>query len=214
MNNFLNMGSELQGVTRHEPQIAPIETPAPSPEPEAQAMEILTAESVTDAGLTLIGKLAAYSSINKIIETTAADEVRDIVFRNYQDDIIKAIDGAFMTKNIAAIEIYCGGGKTIVGAACMAKEMLKYPNKHALFISPNRQAFDHFVADITSVVRKTFGIECEIDDTAGQIKYGTAKIHIKTHDDIVKAYKSNRDAFMRMMAETCFIVVDEAHRYP
>ncbi|MFA5071239.1 MAG: DEAD/DEAH box helicase family protein [Candidatus Pacearchaeota archaeon] len=137
---------------------------------------------------------------------------KKIELRPYQADILKNTLELLKKKGVAAIEAFCSAGKTIIGFMVIAYFLHHNPNKHVLFISPNKTAFDHFENDARKVLHNTWGFDCEYD-VGGVFDY-SKKIHIKTHFEVVREFRNNTQDFHTMMENTSIIVVDEVHRFP
>lgn len=168
---------------------------------------MLTIKKVIDSGLKVITDFP----VTEAIEPKIADILSPVELRDYQQETIEDIEGLFNIKKIVSAEIYCGGGKTIVGGSIIAKTKEKHPEKHTFFISPNRAGFKHFKADIERVVTHTYGLKHSIT-ISGFEKEKT--IHIMTHISFLNWKKKNPEQFDEIMSKTALVVMDEAHRYP
>lgn len=129
--------------------------------------------------------------------------------RPYQRVIATDISKLFSRKQCVGIEVYCGGGKTTIGAMAMLDILKAHPHGHIVFVSPNRASFPHFQKEVERVfkdkarvdIEKYFRVDCNI--------------HVKTHYEFVTAQEAKgRTPASVVLKDTVLFVVDEAHRYP
>lgn len=80
---------------------------------------MLTQEKIIEAGFSVMFR----HGVSDIKEPVVSNLVSPVEYRDYQTEAISEIEALFRVKNVVSAEIYCGGGKTIVGGSLVAKHL-------------------------------------------------------------------------------------------
>lgn len=160
---------------------------------------------------------AAYDTLIKTLSknhliTPWAPEDKPIVLRGFQQTIVDSI--AKDTNQLIGVEVYCAGGKTILSAELAVPYVLA--GKRVIFISPKRDAFQHFVHEFDRVYFQHTGksilpIIHARHTTQDSLFPPDKQVYICTPYDIVKGASVTVQGALK---QSGLIFVDEVHRIP
>ena len=145
-----------------------------------------------------------------------------VVLRQFQKDLVREIRGRFEKQDVVSAEIYCAGGKTILGGAVGVPFL--QAGKTILFISPKRDAFSHFENELNRVFYPYGKPLPGIPPDAVSACYDpsdfafpfTEQVHIVTPYDLVapRAGENERKAIESALKNAGLVILDEVHRMP
>jgi len=145
-----------------------------------------------------------------------------VTLRPFQAEVTARVHELFAQQDVVSAEIYCAGGKTIL-AATIALPYLE-DGKKVIFVSPKRDAFDHFETEFRRVLypegEPLDGIPQDAiyaRHDVGEFAFPhTEQVYIVTHYDLVDPHATvnERKGIDAALAGAGLVIIDEVHKMP